>query len=238
MSVTQTALGISKMLKALGDPAIAKHSKRFFKTGKGQYGEGDQFLGIRVPVLRREVKKHTDLSLPVIQEVLKSGFHEARLFALLLLVQKFANSTQIERKAIYDLYLASSRYINNWDLVDSSAHQIIGGYLEARSRRPLYRLARSNNLWERRVSIIATLHFIRSHDFSDTLAIAEILLDDDQDLIHKATGWMLREVGNRDKTAETAFLNVHYKKMPRTMLRYAIEKLPEKERLGYLNGDV
>jgi len=173
------------------------------------------------------------------EEVLKllaSRYHEQRLFALLLLVDKFRRGTGSERSWIYKEYLANTRYINNWDLVDSSADKIVGAYLEQRSRRPLYKLAKSKSLWERRIAIMSSFHFIRQHDFVDTLALCELLIDDDQDLIHKASGWMLREMGKRDMKAETDFLDRFYTVMPRTMLRYAIERFPEADRRAYLEG--
>jgi len=233
-----TTAQIKKALKELADPAIAEHSQRFFKTGKGDYGEHDKFLGIRVPVLRRQAKQFQHASLKDVERLLKSRFHEERLLALLILVGQFAKADRVEQKAIYTLYLKNTQYINNWDLVDSSALQIVGGYLEDKDRAPLVKLANSSYLWERRIAIIATFHFIRASDFADTLKIAKILLNDDEDLIHKAVGWMLREVGNRDVEVEKRFLKTRYKKMPRTMLRYAIEKFPESERKDYLEGCV
>jgi len=231
-----TALEISKILRGLANPQIAGHSQRFFKTGLGQYGEGDQFLGIRVPVLREQAKKLKDTSLAEAGTLLKSAYHEERLCALLLLVQKFSQGNAMDQKAIYELYLKNTRYINNWDLVDLSAYLIVGPYLADKDRRPLYTLARSKSLWERRIAIIATFHFIKHNQYADTLDIARLLLTDQEDLIHKATGWMLREVGKRNPVVEREFLKTHYLRMPRTMLRYAIEKFPENERLKYLKG--
>ena len=227
---------IEGFLQELADPAIAEHSGRFFKSGKGQYGEGDQFLGIRVPVLRQQVKAYRGTSLPEIENLLASQFHEARLFALFLLVDAFARADATSKEEIYCLYLANTKNINNWDLVDSSAHQIVGTFLLSRDRSMLLELANSVSLWERRIAIVATYHFIRKHQFDDTLKLAEILLGDKEDLIHKAVGWMLREVGKRDEAVEKQFLQQHYKKMPRTMLRYAIEKFPADERKRYLEG--
>ena len=231
-----TVQEISKILRSLGNREIAEHSQRFFKTGKGQYGEGDQFLGIRVPVLREQAKKFKDAPLADIQVLLGSVYHEERLCALLLLVQKFYKADERERKILYDFYLKNSRHINNWDLVDLSAYLIVGAYLADKDKKPLYLLARSQSLWERRIAILSTFHFIKNSSFDDTLAIAEILLDDRQDLMHKATGWMLREVGKRDVLVLKKFLAVHGARMPRTMLRYAIEKFPENERLKYLQA--
>ena len=227
-----------KMLRNLADPAIAEHSQRFFKTGKGEYGEGDRFLGIRVPVIRREVKTCQGASLLDVEKLLKSRFHEERLMALLLLVHKFKRGDEKDTAAIYHLYLDRTQYINNWDLVDCSAPTIVGGYLEDRNRRILHKLAKSVSLWERRIAIMATYQFIRNKDFDDTLALSVKLLTDQEDLIHKAMGWMLREVGNRDQKVEKAFLNTHYKNMPRTMLRYAIEKFPQATRKRYLEGRI
>ncbi|MEM1252495.1 MAG: DNA alkylation repair protein [Cyanobacteria bacterium P01_H01_bin.21] len=233
-----TAKEISKVLKDLADPAIAEHSQRFFKTGKGDYGEGDQFLGIRVPILREQVKHYQLMPLSEIQKLLTSPFHEERLFALLLLVRKFSKGGEEEKTTIYQLYLDNTEYINNWDLVDSSAYQIVGAYLETRDRQILYQLAQSQNLWERRIAIMATFQFIRNQQFDDTLQLSELLLNDTEDLIRKAVGWMLREVGKQDVVVEKAFLKIHYKKMPRTMLRYAIEKFTKQERQQYLAGTV
>ena len=231
-----TLRDIQSTLRQLGDPNIAEHSQRYFKTGPGEYGAGDQFLGIRVPVLRRHVRQFKDTPLPRILKLLHSRFHEERLFALLLLVRRFQRGDATERKAIYQAYLANTRYINNWDLVDSSAHHIVGGYLQQRSTKPLDRLARSKSLWERRIAIMATAYFIRQYQFDTTLRVATALLQDPEDLIHKAVGWMLREVGKRDMAAEKAFLARHYQSMPRTMLRYAIERFPARERQTYLTG--
>lgn len=230
---------IVKELQQRGNADIAAHSQGFFKTGKGEYGEGDLFLGIRVPVIRKWVREYRLLSLGEVLELLKSPFHEVRLLAVLLMVAKYSAKKDKDGKAaIYQAYLSHTRYINNWDIIDTSAMHIVGAHLVERSRKPLFKLARSKNLWERRIGIMATFHFIKKGDFSDTLAIAEILLTDREDLIHKAVGWMLREVGNRDPKVEKAFLNKHYQNMPRTMLRYAIEKFPEAERQAYLKGEV
>ena len=226
---------ITARLRRLADPEIAARSLRFFKTAKGEYGYGDRFLGIRVPVIRRTVREFSDTSLPVAEELLKSPWHEVRLFSLFLLVSRFSRSGERERERIYQLYLRNTRHINNWDLVDSSAPHIVGAWLEKRARSDLDELAGSASLWERRIAIIATFHFIRRGQFGDTLRIAERLLGDREDLIHKAAGWMLREVGKRDLAAETAFLDAHCRVMPRTMLRYSIERLGEDERRRYLN---
>jgi len=228
---------IMSRLRELGNSDIAAHSQRFFKTGPGEYGEGDKFLGIRVPVIRKCVREYREISLPDTLELLKSPFHEARLLALLILVAKYSRAKEdAEREAVYRAYLKHTKFINNWDLVDSSAVRIVGAHLYDRDRKPIYRLARSKSLWERRIGVISTFYFINNEDYSDSLTIAELLLSDGEDLIHKAVGWMLREVGNRDRKTEERFLQKHYKQMPRTMLRYAIEKLPETERQAYLQG--
>jgi 3-methyladenine DNA glycosylase AlkD len=228
---------IMSKLKELGDRDIAAHSQRFFKTGKGEYGEGDRFLGIRVPTIRKCVNEYKEISLKDTLKLLQSPFHEARQLALLILVAKYSSANmETEQEAIYQSYLKFTKFINNWDLVDCSAEHIVGKHLLLKDRKPIYRLARSPSLWERRISVMSTFHFIKKEDFSDTLAIAEFLLNDKEDLIHKAVGWMLREVGKRNWSAEEEFLEKYYKEMPRTMLRYAIEKLPESERLLYLHG--
>lgn len=224
-------------LHSLSDKDIAAHSRRFFKTGKGQYGEGDLFLGIRVPILRKCVRHYRDISLENTLELLKSPFHEARLLALLILVAKYsAASPNAGQKEIYNAYLKNTSWINNWDLVDCSAEHVVGAYLFARDREPLYRLARSGNMWERRIAAMSTFHFIKKGDFAETIALAKLLLQDKEDLIHKAAGWMLRETGKRRLCILDDFLLEYYKVMPRTMLRYAIEKYPEDERLAYLKG--
>ena len=232
------SIKLEQVLRELADPDIAEHSQRFFKTAKGEYGEGDLFLGVRVPVIRRQVKKYKDVPLQQVKALLKSAYHEERLFALLLLVDKYSRGSTEQKQIIYELYLANTRYINNWDLVDSSAHKIVGKYLLDRDRKVLYTLSHSDNLWERRIAVIATMQFVANNQFEDTMKISECLLDDKEDLIHKAVGWLLREIGKRDASVEKAFLKKHYMKMPRTMLRYAIEKFPEIERRAYLDGRI
>lgn len=232
---------ITDHLHSLANTEIAKHSQRFFKTAKGEYGYGDKFLGIRVPVIRQSVKKYKTTSLKTAESLLKSEYHEIRLFALLLLVSLFFKNNTDEQGHTFNLYLNNTQYINNWDLVDSSAHYIIGSYLEDKDKNILYELSKSSSLWERRIAIIAiiaTFHFIKINQFDDTLHISEQLLCDQEDLIHKAVGWMLREVGKRDLAIEVAFLKTHYQKMPRTMLRYAIEKFSKEERHKYLSNKV
>lgn len=228
---------IRKELRRLADKEVAEHSQRFFKTGKGQYGEGDRFLGIRVPALRKIARQYRGVSIEEACRLLNSQFHEERLLALFLLVDIFNKADDEDKRAIYGLYLANTRFINNWDLVDCSAEHIVGAYLRGADKQPLYALAVSKSLWERRISIMSTFHFIKRNEFADTLRIAGILLADKEDLIHKAVGWMLREVGKRDAEAEEGFLKKHCRQMPRTMLRYAIEKFPAPKRQKYLMGD-
>jgi 3-methyladenine DNA glycosylase AlkD len=229
---------ITSAIKALGDPDIARHSQRFFRTGMGEYGEGDRFVGIRVPVVRQQVRRYRDASLRTLTALLKSPWHEIRLFALLSLVDRFQRGDTGQQRAVFDIYMRHLRYVNNWDLVDSSAHLIVGPWLETRSRKRLHRMATSQHLWTRRIAMMSTYHYIRGNDFTDALAIAEVLLDDDHDLIHKVVGWMLREIGNRDRRVEEDFLTSRYRHMPRTMLRYAIEKFPERRRKAYLDGRI
>jgi 3-methyladenine DNA glycosylase AlkD len=230
---------IIAMLQRLGDPEIAAHYRRFFKTGPGQYGEGDIFLGIRVPVVRECAREFRGAGLTVALDLLESPFHEVRLLALIMMIEMFSEAKdQCQREEIFRAYQEKSPRINNWDLVDCSAEHIIGAYLFPRERDVLFNLARSEGLWERRIAIMATFHFIRRGDFGDTLAIAEMLLRDWEDLIHKAVGWMLREVGKRDIGRLRGFLGRHLTEMPRTMLRYAIERFPEEERQLYLHGGI
>jgi len=232
------ARDVQKRLKKLGNPEHAAISQRFFKTGPGEYGQGDIFIGIRVPVLRKLVKEFKDLPASEVEILLRSPIHEERLLAILLFVRIFKNGDDDVKKDTYDLYLKSTEFINNWDLVDASAEHIVGAYLLDKNKAPLYRLAQSKALWERRIAIISTFYFIRRHEFSETLKISNMLLADRHDLIHKATGWMLREIGNRDLKIEEKYLKALYKKMPRTMLRYAIEKFPEEKRQRYLKGSI
>ena len=223
-------------LEELSDPVIAENSQRFFKTAKGEYGYGDIFLGIRVPVIRETVKKYKEINLSEVTKLLKSKYHEVRLFALLVLVYKFKNENVEGQEKIYNLYMKHRKYVNNWDLVDSSAPYIVGAWLCNRDKTILYELALSNRLWERRISILATAFFISQGHFNDTLKISSILLNDNEDLIHKAVGWMLREVGKKNRLVEEKYLRSRYKKMPRTMLRYAIEKFEPERRREYLVG--
>ena len=219
MSIQQ----LKKDLERLKNPEKAKILMRFFKTGKGEYGEGDKFLGIVVPELRKISKKYKDLPLKQIEELLSSNIHEHRLTALFILVLQFEKGDEIKKKEVYELYYKNRRFVNNWDLVDLSAYKIMGVYLKDKKRDVLYKLAESKSLWDRRIAILTTFAFIRDNDFDDTLAIAEILVNDEHNLIHKAVGWMLREVGKRDPKPEIKFLKKHHKTMPRVMYRYAVE---------------
>ena len=225
---------LKKELKSLSNKEHAVILQRFFKTGKGQYGEGDIFLGLKSEPLTKTAKKYKDLPLKDIQNLLKSKIHEYRSSALVILKEQF--KVENNRKQIFSFYLKNTKNINNWDLVDCSAPHIVGKYLIDKNRKVLYKLANSKNLWEKRIAIISTFSFIRENDFKDTLAIGEILLNDKHDLIHKAVGWMLREVGKREQKTEEKFLKKHYKTMPRTMLRYAIERFEETKRQKYLKG--
>jgi 3-methyladenine DNA glycosylase AlkD len=231
-----TARDAQDRLRKLADPAFAASSARFFKTGPGEYGENDVFLGLRAATLRQIAREHRGLPLGEAETLLQSEVHEDRALALLILVGAVSKAADSLRKQVYDLYRANTRHVNNWDLVDVSAPPLVGGYLVDRSRKPLATLARSKSLWERRIAIVATQHFIRQNDFADTLKITGMLLTDKEDLIHKATGWMLREVGKRDQPVLEDFLGEHYLNMPRTMLRYAIERFPVNKRQAYLKG--
>lgn len=230
-----TARAASERLAALGDPVRAEHSKRFFKTGKGEYGEGDRFRGLSVPEMRQVARVCAEMPLGETLRLLKSPYHEDRLVALLILVRKYSRADDAVRKRIVDAYLANTRYINSWDLVDLSAPSILGAHLERRSRAVLAKLARSPSLWERRIAIVSTAHCIRSGDPKDALRIAQMLHEDEQDLIHKAAGWMLREVGARcSRDILREFLDEHAAVMPRTMLRYSLEHFVPDERAKYL----
>ncbi len=223
-----------KELKGLSDPKKADDYKWFFKTGPGEYGYGDKFLGIRVPVLKKVAKRFKHLSFSGIEKLLKSDIHEHRFVALKILIFKYEDSGESGKDGVVAFYLKNTKRINNWDLVDTSAPYILGDYLLSKDKGVLYRLAISEILWERRIAIISTLAFIKKDNYKDTLKIAEILLQDEHDLIHKAVGWMLREVGKRSPESEVGFLDRYHSVMPRTMLRYAIERFPEKQRQKYL----
>ena len=227
---------VQSVLRALGDSDIAVRSQRFFKTAKGEYGEGDVFIGVRMPVIRVQAKVFADLDTNEVLALLRSDVHEERLCALVILVQQFNKGANDIQRRIYQEYLKHSQYVSGWDLVDLSAHPIVGGYLLKRDRSKLIKLAQSKMLWERRIAIIATLHFIKRAQLDDTFQLADVLLNDSEDLIHKAVGWMLREAGKHNQGRLIALLRERYQSMPRTMLRYAIEKLSEEQRKAYLTG--
>lgn len=221
-------------LKKLADKEKAKIMSGFFKTKKGQYGEGDIFLGITVPDQRKIAKRYQGSSFDDVKKLLENKIHEYRLTGLLILVEKFKDADESQRKKIIDLYLGNIKHVNNWDLVDLSADKILGVYILDKNRSILKKMATSKNLWERRIAIVSTFAFIKQNKFDDTLKISEILIHDNEDLIHKAVGWMLREVGKRSKKTEISFLKKHYKIMPRTMLRYAIERFSESEKKFFM----
>lgn len=229
---------LASLKKELTDNINKKQAvtlQKFFKTGKGEYGEGDIFMGIKVPVMKELAKKYISLNFSDIQKLLKSKYHEERMIALSILVNKFKKANEIERKKIYDLYLRNTKYINNWDLVDCTCHKIVGAYLDGKDKKILEKLARSKNIWEKRISIISTFYFINKGSSKEALKIAEILVNEKHDLIQKAVGWMLREVGKRcSQEKEEEFLMKHYKTMPRTMLRYSIERFTDKKRQFYM----
>jgi 3-methyladenine DNA glycosylase AlkD len=233
-----TAASIRRQLRAVADPSRVPILQRFFRTGKGEYAEGDRFIGITVPQIRAICRACRGTPVPEIERLLQSPVHEDRLTALLLLVDAFNAAVKAgdedRQREIYDFYLANTHRINNWDLVDSSAPYIVGSWLRERNKSPLTRLAKSAPLWERRIAIVATQDFIRQRQLDETFRIADLLIADPHDLIHKATGWMLREAGKRDETALRAYLETRHTRMPRTMLRYAIERLPERDRRKYL----
>jgi 3-methyladenine DNA glycosylase AlkD len=231
-----TAKEVEARLRALADAETAAGMRRFFKTGPGQYGAGDRFLGIKTAPLRRLAREFWALPLAEAKKLLCSADHEARMLALLVLVGAFEEGDEARRQAIHNLYLASTARVNHWDLVDASAPTLVGGFLVGRDRGLLTRLAGSASLWERRIAVVATLPFIRRGEFADTLRVAGMLLGDRENLIHKAAGWMLREVGKRDQAVLEGFLARHCRRMPRTMLRYAIERFPEAKRQQYLKG--
>lgn len=229
---------IRRELRGLADPDNAKAMQRYFKTGPGEYGEGDKFFGIAVPDLRRLARAHRDSTIAGRRSLLRSKWHEERVLALLILVERYRRASEAEREEIFRFYLAHTRYINNWDLVDCSAEYVVGAHLDSSNVELLTKLAQSGSVWERRIAIISTRRWIKEGTFGPTLQIAQMLLGDRHDLIHKACGWMLREVADRDRARAEAFLRQHCKTMPRTMLRYAIEKFPQALRQKYLSGAV
>ncbi|HXQ78512.1 MAG TPA: DNA alkylation repair protein [Gemmatimonadaceae bacterium] len=233
-----TLAAIKAEIQTLAEPKRATVSLTFFKTGPGQYGEGDKFLGLTVPQMRTLAKKYRKLDHDSALALLASPWHEERLVALLLFVDGYKRGDEQTRRQIHHAYLSNTRWINNWDLVDLSAEHVVGSHVEPKRIALLEKLARSKDLWERRIAIVATFYFIKRNEFRPTLRIATMLMADSHDLIHKAVGWMLREVGKRDRKALDAFLKKHYSKMPRTMLRYAIERHPESLRKKYLAGTV
>ena len=230
----QKAKEIEQEIREYIDPVKREYLPNFFKTGKGQYGEGDKFLGVVVPNTRLVAKQHKDEPLEVMAELLQSEWHECRLCALLMLVERFKKTDEKGKEAIYDFYLSQTARINNWDLVDLSAPGIVGEYLKDKVRKDLYRLADSDLLWDQRIAVVSTYTFIKNNDFIDILALSEKLLYHKHDLMQKAVGWMLREMGKRDRELLVQFLEKHCKSMPRTMLRYAIEKFPEEERKEFM----
>jgi 3-methyladenine DNA glycosylase AlkD len=236
MNRSVTAREIQEQMRTLGSPEAALLAARYCRTGPGEYAERDVFLGLRAAVLHRLAKEHNSLPFNEVRVLLRSSIHEDRSLALLILARRAARGDKATKTQVYKLYMAHTRYINNWDLVDVSAPEVIGGYLADKSRVPLDRLASSQSLWERRISIVATHYFIRRNQFNDTIRIAERLVNDQEDLIDKAVGWMLREVGKRDQPTLEVFLRRHGRHMPRTMLRYAIERFPAETRLAYLRG--
>jgi 3-methyladenine DNA glycosylase AlkD len=225
-------------MRALASPARATAARRFFKTGPGEYGAGDRFLGLTVPAVRKLSREHETLPLRDVARLLKSPWHEERLLALFVLVRRYVRAEPAARGQIYRLYMSNRAFVNNWDLVDCSAEHIVGPYLERSGRVTLVRLAKSDQLWDRRIAVLATFHDIKRGRFGPTLRLARLLLDDSHDLMHKAVGWMLREIGKRDRVVLERFLSQHAAEMPRTMLRYAIERFPEPLRKQYLEGSV
>ncbi len=226
---------LKKELRQKSNPEKAQLLQRFFKTGKGQYGKGDVFLGVMVPETRAIAKRYSEMSLKEVKKLLEGKIHEERLAGLLILVNKYQKG---DKENIFNFYLKNSHRINNWDLVDVTSHKIVGDFLSDKPRDILHALAESENLWERRISIVSTFAFINKNDFKDSIKLAEKLLHDEHDLMHKAVGWMLREIGKKDVKELEKFLKKHYKNMPRTMLRYSIEKFPEKTRKKYLRGEI
>jgi len=236
--MTNRLIELRIKIKSLGSAEVAKTMQWFFKTGKGEYGEGDVFAGLKVPVQRKLAREFQDLSLNDLKVLLGSPVHEERLISLLILVDKFDKGEDKEKEKYFSFYMKNRKRVNNWDLVDLSAPKIAGKYLVNRDKSILFKLAASKNLWERRISIISTYEFIRNRKYDTTFKISATLLNDKHDLIHKAVGWMLREIGKKNLSAEEKFLKTNYKNMPRTMLRYAIEKFPEAKRKKYLLGKI
>lgn len=229
-----TAKDVERELNAHENPADAEFLQGFFKTGKGQYGEGDVFIGLRVPQTRVITKKYRDLPLPEIEKLLDSPIHEHRLAAVIIMTERAKRAQEEEKKDLYDLYLRRIDRMNNWDIIDISCGHVVGGYLLDKPRDILYKLARSKVMWERRVAIISTSRFIADGDLDDTFKLAELLINDNEDLIHKASGWMLREAGKKDEARLKDFLDQHAATMPRTMLRYSLEKPHPTDKAHYM----
>ena len=223
-------------LQMSADKEKAQFLQRFFKTGRGQYAESDVFWGIKVPETRQVAKAYRSMPLVELGIIMKNPVHEVRLCGLMVLIEQFNKAKEADKKRIIDFYLSHTQYINNWDLVDLSCYKILGNYLLDKPRDVLYRMAKSKNMWEQRIAIVSTLAFIRNYEFDDTLAISEVLLDHRHDLIHKAVGWMLRELAKKDEFAMLQFIEKHYNRLSRTTLRYAIERLPEEQRKNILQG--
>ena len=236
MEKTQTRTNLEGELRAAGDATRAKQVARYFKTGEGEYGEGDVFLGIPVPVMRRIALQYRVLPLIELQKLLDSKIHEHRAAALEILAAQYARGDERQREAIVSFYLKNTSRINNWDLVDASARPILGEHLKSRPRKILRKLAKSKSLWERRIAMVSTMNLVWAGELDDAMEIAEMLLDDEHDLIHKAVGWVLREAGVKDRERLIAFLQKNYARMPRTALRYAIEHFPPEERKKLLAG--
>jgi len=228
---------LERELKAAGTAERAIGAARYFKTGKGEYGEGDVFLGVTVPALRKIAKQYRELEIEELEMLLRSRAHEHRAAALEILVEQYRRGDDKVRRQVFDFYLHNTRYVNNWDLVDGSCRGIVGEHLRTRSRRVLDKLARSESVWERRIAMVSTMPLVWGGETDDALRIAELLLDDAHDLIHKAVGWLLREVGDEDQAALVGFLKKHYERVPRTALRYAIEHFPMEQRKQMLKGE-
>lgn len=236
MSATPSARAIERRLLAMRAPDRASLLQRFFKTGPGEYGEGDRFLGLTMPQVRHLAAEFAETPVEELAALLESAWHEVRMLSVVLMAARYPRADSKAQLALHRLYLRRTDRINNWDLVDVSAPTVVGLHLLTRSRAVLRRLARSHTLWERRIAIVSTLTFIRHDQFDDTIALAAVLMDDAHDLMHKAVGWMLREVGKRDQSVLCRFLDAHAATMPRTMLRYAIERLPVSRRRQYMDA--
>ncbi len=230
---------VQKELRKYAKRKTAAQSRKFFKTGKGQYAENSLFIGVRVPDIRKVAKEHVGISMAEMKKLIKSQIHEERLLGLIILVNKYKNAkSEKEEEKVYKQYVSLFKYVDNWDLVDASCPYIVGPYLLARDRSDLYKWAKSDHLWTKRIAMVSNWWLIRKNDLKDVFKIAQILLSDEHDLIHKAVGWMLREAGKKDLKKLEAFLKKNYSKIPRTSLRYAIERFPEVKRKRYLEGKI